>query len=89
MGCSICELDPQNFLRSGSHFVHSPAEGLEVNPLMKSTMWRDSGFKKTSVPLAAKQSFAGNPKEWWWHGLYTQLSALPRLRAVSSTGAGV
>lgn len=48
-----------------------------MNPLMKSTMWRDSGFKKTPLPLAEKQNFAGDPKkEWWWHGLYTRYCLL-------------
>lgn len=43
LGHFICESSVQNLLRSRGHSVHSPVDGLVVNPLIKSTLWQDLG----------------------------------------------
>lgn len=68
----ICESGAQNFLRSRGHFLHSPVDGLEVSPLMKSTLWKDSGFRKTPLsPLLQNRVFVG--RGWGFAGSHKKV----------------
>lgn len=60
----ICESGAQNLLRCTGHFVYSPAHGLEVSPLIKSAMWKDSGFRR--MPLSP---LLQNRVHFSWSGL--------------------